>query len=578
MESLKTLNPYFYKYRWRFALGILFVLLSNWFKVLQPQAIREALDLLYEKVKTGQTDDISGLLFLFGVKVLGFAVLMGVFMYFMRDMFIVMSRLIERDLRQSIFTQYTKLHTGFYKQHHTGDFMSRITEDVNKVRMYLGPGVMYAVNLIGSFVVVVAAMVQQSWILTICSLAPLPILSIGIYKISRVINQRSERVQKQLAVLTSNAQETFSGIRVVKSYVQEDMLLGNFEKESERYRSMAVHLAKAEAMFYPMMLLLIGLSTILTVWVGGVLVSKGMATPGNIAEFVIYINMLTWPFTAIGWIASITQTAEASQKRINEFLSAQPEIISGSLDLPKTCRVGDKVLEFDNVSMVYPESGVEALYEVSFSIKAGERVAIVGKTGSGKSSIAELMLRLYDPTKGQIKYMGKDMRSVDLSALRASFAYVPQDVFLFSESVSNNINYPKVLDGNENAAKWAEIAAIDQEVEGLRDGYSTVVGERGVMLSGGQKQRISIARALSKTPEVLLFDDCLSAVDAATEYKIAQSLQGLFADKTVVIITHRIYPSIQFDKVLVMESGRVAAFGTHEEVLAQNEYFRGLNS
>jgi ATP-binding cassette subfamily B multidrug efflux pump len=583
VKELAYVNKYFLRYRWHLLGGIVFVSLSNYFRILQPQMIREALDLVVDNIGLYQAfagfapqaaffQYLGRNLLLFALLVLLFAFLMGVFMYFMRQTINVMSRLIEYDMRKAIYDHYQRLDLAFYKRNTTGDMMARLTEDVSKVRNYVGPAVLYGINLVSLFALVIYSMLRVNVTLSLYCLAPLPILSLSIYYVSDLINKKSEPIQRQLAYLNSIAQEVYSGIRVVKSYVQEGPMARFFAGQSEDYKGKSMSLAKVNAGFYPLMILLIGASTIIVVYIGGLQVARGVITPGNIAEFVIYVNMLTWPVTAIGWIASIVQQAAASQKRLNEFLDTPPAVRSPKVD-PRPLR-GHIV--FDRVSFTYPDTGITALREVSFELLPGQKMAVIGRTGSGKSTIADLLARMYDPTSGSIRLDGEDMREIDLHNLRRRLGYVPQDVFLFSDTVANNIAFG-VADADREAIKAAaRHAAVHDDIAALSEGYETVVGERGVTLSGGQKQRVSIARAFLKAPDILLLDDCLSAVDTGTEKQILAYFNEALADKTAIVITHRIYGLLEFDKIIVLDNGAVVEIGAHEQLLAKKGYYYDL--
>jgi ATP-binding cassette subfamily B protein len=549
-----------------------------------PHMIREAMDLVIDNISLYKIFDGSSLqndlfkhigntLLFFGVLVLLLALLMGVFMYFMRQTIIVMSRLIEYDLRKEIFDHYQVLDLAFFKRNKTGDLMARITEDVSKVRMYLGPAILYGINLASLFVLVIYAMISVSPTLTLYALAPLPFLSISIYYVSNLINTKSEAIQRRLAGLNSVAQEVYSGIRVVKSYVQEIPMGKYFAKKSEEYKDEAMGLARINALFFPLMLLLIGTSTILTVYIGGLQVVRGTLTPGNIAEFVIYVNMLTWPVTAIGWIASIIQQAAASQKRLNEFLNTQPTVSNPGGVL--TTLKGD--IKFDNVSFTYPDTGIRALENVDFHLHPGEKLAIIGRTGSGKSTIADLLVRMYDVSEGHIFIDQKDIQQINLHHLRRKVGYVPQDMFLFSDTIAENIAFGCQEEVSRPLVEsMAKSASVYEDIMDFPEGFDTAVGERGVTLSGGQKQRISIARALIKKPDLLILDDCLSAVDTKTEKEILGYFEKELANKTAIIITHRIYSLLDFDKIIVLDNGKIVEQGRHEELLEIKGYYYDL--
>lgn len=584
MKHLRYLNKFFLKYKWHFSLGIFFVTISNVFGVLPPIVIRHAFDLVGENIAFYQLFEGFDLqssfyriftygLLIFGITVLALAFLKGLFMFFMRQTLIVMSRYIEFDLRNEIYDHYQKLDTAFYKRNKTGDLMSRITEDVNRVRMYIGPAIMYSLNTLVLFIMVIAVMVSVNAELTLYVLIPLPVLSLSIYYVNNLINKRSEAIQKQLSFLTTISQEVYSGIQVIKSYVQEKTYGRFFASESDQYKEKALDLARVEALFFPLMLLLIGLSTIITIYVGGIQVIQGKITPGNIAEFVIYVNMLTWPVTSIGWVASIIQRAAASQKRINEFLETQPSIE----DAPGAIKhevEGD--IRFDHVNFTYPDTGVEALKNVSLHIRKGEKVAVVGRTGAGKSTLVDLLMRMYDPSGGKILIDDRDVRSVQTGPYREQIGYVPQDVFLFSDTIAQNIAFGNRDFSQEEVEQAARNASIHDEIMDLPSDYQTMVGERGVTLSGGQKQRISIARAFIKDPSLVILDDCLSAVDAKTEKTILHSLTHILQGKTAIIITHRVFSLLEFDRIFVMDQGAIVEVGKHNELMAQKGLYYQL--
>lgn len=501
--------------------------------------------------------------------VLLFAALMGIFMFLMRKTIIVVSRLIEYDLRKQIFNHYEELDNAFYNRTSTGDLMSRITEDVSKVRMYLGPGLLYCINLVTLFILAITSMYRVNPTLTFYALVPLPILSISIYYVSSIINKRSTVIQTQLAKLNTVAQEVYSGIRVIKSYTKEDNFRKSFSDETDTYLESSMSLARVNAFFHPLMLLLVSFSVLLVVIVGGQEVAKGNITHGNIAEFIIYVNMLTWPFTAIGWIVSIVQQAEASQARIMEFMSTSPTVVSSTeADL----NIEGKV-RFEDVHLTYTDSGTKALNGVSFELEKGEILGIIGRTASGKSTVASLLLRMLDPQEGAIYIDDKDIKNLNLAQLRKRVGYVPQDAFLFSDSIANNVAFGEEVLDMDKVEFITKKAAVYDDIINLPEGFETVVGERGVTLSGGQKQRIALARALIKEPDIIILDDCLSAVDTTTEQTILGYLDEALSDKTSIIITHRIYKHLEFDKVIVLDEGKVIEAGTPQELIDQKGYY-----
>ena len=555
---------------------------SNYFGILIPQKVRDALNLVENKLteynglsgsdKSIMYDDLGNILLTFGLIVTGFAILKGLFMYFMRQTIIVMSRLIEYDLRKEVFGHLTSLDQSFYRKNQTGDIMARISEDVSKVRNYLGPGILYGINLISLFVMTIYAMWEVDHLLTIVSLLPLPLLSISIYYVSKLINEKSTLIQQQLSSLNNTAQETYSGIRVVKSYVKEDQFVSFFEQQSEEFKKRSLKLAQIEAYFQPLMLLLISISTLIVVIVGGYQVFEGKLTTGNIAEFIIYVNMLTWPVTSIGWIASVVQEAEASQARINELMDQKSTL--ENINQSQYTLNGN--IEFKNVSFVYPNTGIKALDNVSFSINKGEKLAILGKTASGKTTIAELLTRMFDVTSGEILIDGVNIKSHNLNVLRNRIAYVPQDVFLFSDTIAANIAFGKPDVTESDIHQYAKHASVYEEIIKLPAQFDTLIGERGVTLSGGQKQRISIARAFIKNPDIIILDDALSAVDTKTEQDVlsffASSLQG----KSSITITHRANNLLNYDKIIILEEGIIVDEGTHDELLNREGFYSSI--
>lgn len=595
LKHLKAVNKYFWKYKYRFLAGILFVAASNYFAVLAPQVTSYVVNLVQQRLPNAKPaatrtfndplvewfihvlDPLKGnfikLVAICCVTILVLALIRGLLMFFMRQTIIVMSRHIEYDQKNEIFQHYLLLDTNFYKTHSTGDMMNRMAEDVSRVRSYTGPSVMYLINLVTLIAFCVVNMVRKDPMLTLYVLAPLPILAATIYIVNQIIYKKSEKIQALLSDLTTSAQESYSGIRVIKSFVQEKAMFRFFEKNSEDYKKNAIGLAKVESIYFPSMALMIGLSTLITILIGGIQALHDTTKVGVIVEFVIYINMLQFPVSAIGWVASMIQRASASQKRLNEFLQTVPSIADKG-NVHQQVR-GDIV--FDNVDFVYPHTGIHALKDFSLRIKKGEKVLILGKTGSGKSTIAQLLLRFYDPQKGKITIGNTRLDAYPIKTLREQISYVPQDVFLFSDSVANNISFGLGADYHkEHVIKAAKQASVESEIMNFAKGYDTLVGERGVTLSGGQKQRISIARGLIKQPEIVVFDDCLSAVDTATENTIIKNLYQYLQDKTAIIITHRIFTLLRFDNIVILEDGKITEMGTHDELMMKNGYYAEL--
>lgn len=571
MKELAYLNKFFYKYRWRLLPGILFVIISNLFGVLPAQVIRVAFDLVNENIAIYRLFDgfgrqeviqeiFSHSLLLFGLIVLILALFRGIFLFFMRQTIILMSRHIEYDLKNEIYQHYQKLSMAFYRRNNTGDLMNRVTEDVSRVRMYIGPAIMYAINTTVLFILIIVAMFSVNARLAVYSLLPLPLLALTIYYVNTMINHRSEKIQEQLSILSSFVQETFSGIRVIKAFVREADVRNKFNAESEKYKAHSMSLVQVQALFFPMMLLLIGLSTIITVYVGGIEVMNGTITSGNIAEFIVYVTQLTFPVTSLGWITSLIQRAAASQKRINEFLETQPEIVSSTAE--KLDVKG--LIEFKDVNFTYPDTGIHAIKNISFEVKPGELLAIIGRTGSGKSTIANLLMRMYDADSGSIYIDGKPIKQLDLTCFRQQVGFVPQEVFLFSETIRNNIAFgiPVIEPGMVEQA--SKDAAVYQNIMEFGKGFETLIGERGITLSGGQKQRLSIARAIVKEPRILVFDDCLSAVDTRTEEEILNNMGRIMHNKTSILIAHRVSTLKNANKILVMDGGEIVEQGSHE--------------
>ena len=579
------MNKYFLNYKWRFMLGIVFVIAQNFFAIYQVRFIGKSMDTVvnalteYQQMgvdKAKLIASVSQAIFYFLLVIVGVGILRGLIMFMMRQTMIVMSRLIEYDLKNDIYAHYQKLSLAFYRRNNTGDLVNRISEDVTRVRMYIGPAIMYTVNLVVLFSLLIIIMFSVNTTLAFYVLLPLPFLSISIYLVSAKMNSKSEDVQQQQSRLSTFVQEAFSGIRVLKTFVKETQSEAAFEKESMDYKAKSMELVKINSMFFPLMLLLVGLSTLLVVYIGGREVIAGNITTGNIIEFIIYVNMLTWPVASLGWVTAIVQRAAASQERINEFLNTVPEIQSHEGNL---ISLKGKI-EFCDVSFVYPESGIRALDDISFTVCPGESLAVLGKTGSGKSTLANLLVRMYDAGSGKILVDDYPVESVSLTQLRENIGYVPQDVFLFSDTISNNIAFgishgsPEEL--KERIVQAAKDAVIYDNIMEFDKKFETFVGERGITLSGGQKQRVSIARALIRNPRILLFDDCLSAVDTQTEEQILSNLRKQIEGKTSIIISHRVSTVKHADNIIVLDRGKIVETGTHEELLQRGKLYYEL--
>lgn len=583
MKALSYINKYLFQYKRYLLLGTLFLVISNIFAIIPAQVVRYAFDLvkenidlyrLYEGYSLQQSiyELFTSSIFIYGIIILAMALLRGIFLFLVRQTIIAMSRYIEYDLKNEIYAHYQTLPLSFYRSHNTGDLMARISEDVGKVRMYLGPAIMYGINLVTLFLILIPYMFTINARLTIYVLLPLPILSLSIYYVNNLIEQRSTEIQKALSGLSTYTQEAFSGIRVLKAFAREKDSADTFDGLSNEYKNKALRLTFVNALFFPLILALIGLSVILTVYIGGLEVMRGSITTGNIAEFIIYVNLLTWPVTSLGWITSIVQQAAASQNRINEFLQTKTEIVSTQNLVQEI----EGRVHFDRVSFVYPDSGIQALSDISFRVEPGQSLAIIGTTGSGKSTIANLLLRLYDPTEGRVCVDDIEIHAYEVESLRSQIGYVPQDVFLFSETIENNIAWGESGLPLDTIAQAAADADLLENIDRFPNGFQTRVGERGITLSGGQKQRVSIARAIVRDPKILILDDALSAVDTKTENTILNNLKRIMQGRTSIIISHRVSSAKLADHILVLDDGRIAEKGSHEQLIAQGGVYKAL--
>ncbi|AZJ36363.1 ABC transporter ATP-binding protein [Tenacibaculum singaporense] len=574
MKALQYLNKYFVKYKWRLLLGILITILSKILTLKIPNFVGDSLNVVedYQLGKITELSEVKSILFTNILLIVGVTLLGGFFTFLMRQTIIVMSRLIEFDLKNEIYQQYQRLSLNFYKQNRTGDLMNRISEDVSKVRMYFGPAIMYSLNMLVSFAVGFTQMYAISPKLTLYTMIPFPVLSVSVFVLSKQINKRSTVVQQYLSKLTTFNQEFFSGINVVKSYAIESAVIKNFDTLADASKDKNINLYKVQALFFPLMILLIGISNIIVLYVGGTLYINEEIQVGAIGAFVMYVNILTWPVAVVGWVTSMVQQAEASQERINEFLEQVPEIENANEE--ETAIEGD--IEFNHVSLTYEDTNITALKDVSFRVEKGETLAILGKTGSGKSSIINLVSRLYDTTGGTVLMDGKDIKACNLYDIRNQIGFVPQEPFLFSDTIENNIKFGKEDATEEEIIEAAKNAVIHDNIIDFKQGYKTILGERGVTLSGGQKQRTSIARAIIKDPKILIFDDCLSAVDTETEERILSNLERVSSDKTTIIISHRVSSAKNADKIIVLNEGRIIQQGVHNQLVKQEGYYKEL--
>lgn len=584
MKELAHLNKYLFKYKWHLILGTIFIIVSNFFGIVPAIAVRYSFNVIERSSDIFQAFSgfdlqsetyavFASSIFIIAILILASALLQGIFMFFMRQTIIVMSRMIEYDLKNEIFDHYQTLPLSFYRRNNTGDLMARISEDVSKVRMYIGPAIMYGIGLVTLFIMVIPYMYSISPKLTLYSLFPLPLLSISIYFVNNIINKRSEEIQKSLSGLSTFVQEAFSGIRVIKAFTREDDIHEDFKNASIDYKNKQLKLAYVQSLFFPLIMGLIGLSVIITIYVGATEVFAGRISTGNIAEFIIYVNKLTWPVASLGWITSIIQRAAASQKRINEFLDIKNDIVSTD-NIEK--ELSGK-LTFENVNFLYPDSGIHAIKNLSFEVSPGQSIAIIGTTGSGKSTIANLICRMYDIDSGSLRIDDQDIKKYSLSSLRSQIGYVPQDVFLFSDTVGQNIAFGKDAMTQEEIIQAANDADLMENIDRFPNGLETRVGERGITLSGGQKQRVSIARAVARAPKILILDDALSAVDTKTENAILNAMARIMKNRTSVIISHRVSSAKLADKIIVLDDGALIEKGAHSELMKLNGVYKELH-
>jgi ATP-binding cassette subfamily B protein len=575
LRALQYLNRYLKKYRFLLLLGLLFTVSSRVFAVLAPSLVGDSITAIEQFIRSGETDltDIKRLLLTNIALIVGAAVISGIFTFSMRQTIINVSRHIEYDLKNTVYNHYQKLSLRFYKQNRVGDLMSRISEDVSRVRMYVGPALMYSINTLTLFIIVISYMVSVAPKLTLYTLLPLPILSFLIYRLSRAIHERSTLVQQMLSKLSTFSQESFSGINVIKSYAIEPNRTVEMASISKESRTKNMSLVQVQAWFFPMMILLIGISNVLVIFIGGNQYMNGQIELGVLAEFIIYVNMLTWPVATVGWVTSIIQQAEASQKRINEFLGQEPDIQDGITANKKITSID---ISFDKVNFIYDDTGIQALKDVSFKLPSGKTLAVMGPTGSGKTTLLELLSKTYLPHSGKVSLGNSALQDYPQHDIREIIGVVPQQPFLFSDTIAHNIRFGKPDATEEEIEKAAKQASVHANIVGFKAGYETMLGERGITLSGGQKQRVSIARALIKNPKILLLDDCLSAVDTETEEAILNELKKNNKDTSTIIVCHRVSSAKNADYILVLKDGEIAQYGTHKELVNKAGYYKEL--